>query len=62
MTATPNNLPEMLEMIASALSKDNIEALEHLRDVNNNWLQTDEERQAMNQLLDAVTEKIEQSQ
>ena len=54
----PNNVSELLVAAAECLNVDDVdtERLEELKAVVEGWLQTDEERDAQLQLLDAMLE------
>lgn len=54
----PNNTVEMMEMAALAVEEDDTETLQMLRDVNQEWMQTAEEMNAMDHLLDACQVKV----
>tara|TARA_B100001741_G_scaffold274751_1_gene244651 strand:- start:4174 stop:4365 length:192 start_codon:yes stop_codon:yes gene_type:complete len=47
----PNNVPEMLRQAAHAAETGDLERLQDLRDLNHDWMQTEEEESAMTTLL-----------
>lgn len=55
---TPNNPAEMMKMAALAGEEDDVQTLQRLRDLNQAWLQTDEERDSMDYLLDVLQTKV----
>ena len=55
---TPNNPAEMMKMAARAGEEDDVQTLQRLRDLNQAWLQTDEERDSMDYLLDVLQTKV----
>ena len=56
----PNTLTELLEQATEALENNDEESLMRLQEVNNGWLQTEEERRAVDNLLEVAMEKIGQ--
>jgi pyruvate kinase len=54
----PNNTVEMMEMAALAAEEDDTETLQMLRDVNQEWMQTVEEMNAMDYILDVLQTKV----
>ena len=56
----PNTLTELLEQATEALENNDEESLMRLQEVNNGWLQTEEERRTVDNLLEVAMEKIGQ--
>lgn len=55
----PNNVTEMIKMIGLALRNDDLDQIEFLREVNNDWIQSEDERESMDILLEESIVKIE---
>lgn len=56
-----NTITEWISAVTKALRSYNVERLEELQRINDNWLQSEEERNVGNELIDTVIEIIEEA-
>lgn len=54
-----NNVNDLMLAAADALSEGNIQQLEELLTISQDWLQTEEERKAQGAMLQAMIDAIE---
>jgi hypothetical protein len=54
-----NTTSQMIRAIATAINDGDIETLYDCRQINDDWMQTNEERDAMNELIQAAINTVE---
>ena len=56
----PNTVTELLKMITIAADRGDVDGLEELANVADDWIQTDEERDAQINLINLLIEMVEE--